>query len=324
MENSAGTIEATDVGPYNGMLAPWEVRLTQLSNGGFHGRLDFARIGETVIYRERWSRRMLVDGLSPAGYFMMGMPINLSGTTNWSGEDLDAGTVACASPSSELNFTTPEGADHLVILVPKSRVIDSLDHGTLARLPSAAFPRHSPADSVAAWSRLLQRQLGKSARGPDMSLDLGDVQCFEWQMLALARLLFGGIASDAESAAASRSWSVVIRARDFLDSRMGVSRVSDLVAAVGVSERTLEYAFRKTLGITPSCFLRRHRMNCAHRDLAASASDFPLTVTETALKWGFPELGRFAVEYRKLFGECPSETLSKSETVSQRLADACR
>ena len=61
LENSAGTMEATDVAPYNGMLAPWEVRMTQLSNGGFHGRLDFARIGETVIYRERWSRRMLVD-----------------------------------------------------------------------------------------------------------------------------------------------------------------------------------------------------------------------------------------------------------------------
>ena len=117
------------------MLAPWEVRLTQLSKGGFHGRLDFARIGETVIYRERWSRQMLVDGLSPAGYFMVGRPINPSGIANWCGEDLDAGTVACASPSSELNFTTPEGADQLVMLVPKSRVIDSSDHGTLVRFP---------------------------------------------------------------------------------------------------------------------------------------------------------------------------------------------
>ena len=33
------------------------------------------------------------------------------------------------------------------------------------------------------------------------------------------------------------------------------------------------------------------------------------SVTRIALDAGFRQLGRFAVEYRKRFGECPSETL---------------
>jgi hypothetical protein len=38
-----------------------------------------------------------------------------------------------------------------------------------------------------------------------------------------------------------------------------------------------------------------------------------LRVTDACCQWGFTELGRTAVEYRKLFGESPSETLAGHE-----------
>jgi AraC family ethanolamine operon transcriptional activator len=42
-----------------------------------------------------------------------------------------------------------------------------------------------------------------------------------------------------------------------------------------------------------------------------SAHDRCETVTEIATSFGFVELGRFSVEYRKMFGESPSETLGR-------------
>ena len=36
------------------------------------------------------------------------------------------------------------------------------------------------------------------------------------------------------------------------------------------------------------------------------------SVTEIAMQWGFTHMGRFSIEYRRRFGESPSETLSRA------------
>ena len=61
----------------------------------------------------------------------------------------------------------------------------------------------------------------------------------------------------------------------------------------------------------PIHYLWLRRMHLARRALAAATSD-GLTVTGVAADYGFGELGRFAVEYRTLFGESPSLTLKRS------------
>jgi AraC family ethanolamine operon transcriptional activator len=51
-------------------------------------------------------------------------------------------------------------------------------------------------------------------------------------------------------------------------------------------------------------------MHLARRALGFG-SPFTTTVTEIAIDHGFGELGRFAIEYRALFGESPSESLRR-------------
>jgi AraC-like DNA-binding protein len=58
------------------------------------------------------------------------------------------------------------------------------------------------------------------------------------------------------------------------------------------------------VGTTPMEFLRRVRLERAHRDLLHGEG----TVTDIALRWGFPHLSRFARAYRAQYGVLPSET----------------
>jgi transcriptional regulator GlxA family with amidase domain len=87
--------------------------------------------------------------------------------------------------------------------------------------------------------------------------------------------------------------------------------ISALCRALGVSERTLRKEFHKTYGITPCRRLRLLRLTRARSALQAADCRF-VTVTGIATSFGFVELGRFSVEYRKMFGESPSQTLQRA------------
>jgi transcriptional regulator GlxA family with amidase domain len=84
--------------------------------------------------------------------------------------------------------------------------------------------------------------------------------------------------------------------------------VSGLCQLIGVSQRTLRKAFHSVHGIPPCRHLRMLRLCDARRALLA-ADGAIAKVTDIAMSFGFAELGRFAVEYKKAFGESPSQTL---------------
>lgn len=87
--------------------------------------------------------------------------------------------------------------------------------------------------------------------------------------------------------------------------------ISALCLALDVSQRTLRKAFHKICGLPPCRRLRMLRLDQARQALLSADSE-PATVTEIATQFGFLELGRFSVEYRKTFGESPSQTRYRS------------
>jgi AraC-like DNA-binding protein len=81
-----------------------------------------------------------------------------------------------------------------------------------------------------------------------------------------------------------------------------------LARTTGVSARALQRAFERSDQPSPMMYLRRLRLHRVRAELAANAPG-SVTVTTIAGRWGFLHLGRFASQYRQLFGETPSETL---------------
>ncbi|MGY6496765.1 MAG: AraC family transcriptional regulator [Microcella sp.] len=81
----------------------------------------------------------------------------------------------------------------------------------------------------------------------------------------------------------------------------------EMADLAGVSVRRLQQAFREYHGLTPFQHLHEVRIERAHRDLLDAPNG--ATVTDIAMRWGLTHMGRFAADYRRRFGQNPSETL---------------
>ena len=103
---------------------------------------------------------------------------------------------------------------------------------------------------------------------------------------------------------------VVDRVRDHLESGATPPvSLEELCEIAHVSQRTLRYSFTSILGVSPIQFLRLTRLNRVRRRLCEPEAE--TTVSQAAADWGFYHQGQFARDYRRLFGESPSATLSR-------------
>lgn len=88
-------------------------------------------------------------------------------------------------------------------------------------------------------------------------------------------------------------------------------RLTDLADLTGLGVRSIQLAFRRHRGYSPSAFLRECRLARA-RDMLRQA-DPGVTVLSVALACGFASQGLFARLYRKRYGETPSATAGKRQ-----------
>jgi AraC family transcriptional regulator, ethanolamine operon transcriptional activator len=102
---------------------------------------------------------------------------------------------------------------------------------------------------------------------------------------------------------------IIRNALDFIDQNANEYLiVEDLATAAGVSERTLRTAFHEYYGVGPMRYLKLRTLHQVRE--ALKAADPSITsVTQIATQFGVWEFGRFAHDYRFLFGELPSKTL---------------
>ncbi len=86
--------------------------------------------------------------------------------------------------------------------------------------------------------------------------------------------------------------------------------VQQLRHQVSSSRSTLERAFAEHFGIKPKAYLMARRLNGVRKMLKTTDPEVG-KILDVASRWGFWHMSQFAADYRRQFGELPSETLSR-------------
>ena len=244
-----------------------------------------------------------------------------SGTVN--GLPVRPGMMLAAAPQSEAMFVVEPGWEGMSFLVSPQVIWEHL--AIRQRDPDFHRPQGVEALQVSEdraqqlfdWGRrLVDAAVHDPALFNDSEAERGaaQVELIETLLAALDR------AKDLEPSRGDRTrqaQSLIVKtAEAHAVSKAGASLyVTDLCTAAGVSERTLEYAFKEVMGLTPVAYLVRLRLHRVRQALLAA----PLgstTVSAQALNWGFWHFGEFTRAYKECFGELPSDTLRRNSVAS--------
>jgi AraC-like DNA-binding protein len=116
------------------------------------------------------------------------------------------------------------------------------------------------------------------------------------------------------------SWQVR-RAEEYIEAHWDQPiTIEDLARETSSSSRSLFRQFRNSRGQTPMGFLKDVRLRHA-RDML-ERSELSPSVTEIAMACGFGNLGHFATDYFRRFGERPSDTLKRNNSLAPQAAAA--
>ena len=87
--------------------------------------------------------------------------------------------------------------------------------------------------------------------------------------------------------------------------------IKQLCVMVGVSERTLLYAFKEKYKVSTSEYIKAHRLNKVKQEIYNTKGT---SISEIAGKYHFWHMGQFAKDFKKQFGALPSEIERKMIT----------
>jgi AraC-like DNA-binding protein len=171
---------------------------------------------------------------------------------------------------------------------------------------------HTPPPSAMAKLQRLHAAAGRLAEeAPEI---IADPEASRGLEQALIEALVGclSIGEAREDRSAQRHHSTILRRfrRAVEENPDQPLYIPELCAAIGVSDRTLRICCQEQLGMSPKQYLTLRRMHLVRRALRGS-SPATTTVTEIATRYGFWQFGRFAGEYKSLFGEAPFATLRR-------------
>jgi AraC-like DNA-binding protein len=291
---------------------PWEVLAMPIGTAPFRNHKIFLATPNCILYQESFDSRVRARALSPEGMFVLAVPVRWSSRTSYFRQPLqERGLPVMLPGSAEAVY---DAGDQQFMLLIRLTLLRHLLPAEQAAGLAAAVREHCLAASAVLIKRLgrwLQGILRRTHEAPEMLRHRAAVQTLERELvLGLAGLLDLPRADELSGRNSLRGRGFERAVDHIRHADLSTLDLAALCAAAGVSQRTLEYGFHEHLGLSPMAFIRQLRMHALRRELLAARLG-EASVTELAYHLGFTQLGRLAGDYRRTFGELPSETLSR-------------
>lgn len=293
----------------------WDLDFRQMDPGPLSAKVILIGHEFVSVVRFELSRSFHQIGRPPEGRMTFGLPDASSGALKWNGVETPPGVLINFNYEAMLDCVSPAPFSGFVLsFKPEALRIAAENLGLspdfFSELESRRFW-----DPTGAEHRQLRHLLSAmelvALEDDNERLELWknvfnfDIATLLVRILAMNNLPLPHDAPNFRTSAMNRALNIL---KDYPNNPVNVEA---LCQQVDVSWATLERAFAEEFGVTPNKYIKLRRLAAVQSDLIKLGPD--AVISDVANKWAFWHMGSFASDYRKQFGELPSQTLRSLE-----------
>jgi AraC-like DNA-binding protein len=308
----AGRIDLDDYDAMGAVSPSWTERHSQVGRGRASIRLAIATTGRMQLAYAAKSPGCRIEGAPLPGMSLLGIAIG-GPFLQLQGQPWRPDRFGYVPSGGE--YAVVGSAPHrMLALAVRSDLLDQVARSRWGHgLPidrSGPVLRESRPGGTWGVAQAWARWVAKVVRHPDILRDPAVAAQMEEDVL-------GSILDASEvvhAAEPARPWrELALRTEAHLRETLAEApQLPEICRAVRASPRSLHSSFKAIFNTSPKAYQIALRLDAARHDLLRAPAG--TTVTSVAMKWGFFQLGRFAGDYRRMFGEGPRETIQRARS----------
>ena len=314
-------LSCNSFGEFAEATSGWALDWRQLDRGPLSARLLQVATPSVLVTQFLFSRKFHQRGTSPPGMRTFGIVGAHSSPVEWNGREGSKNQIEVFPATDEYECVSHPKFRADGVSIPEDRIRSVAETlglpDPLERLQEGpGFVKSDPRRMEA-----LRRSLDGlySAVSANRDVPLNEMACSEIEFeihSALVVALATGLETNMQSPHPTLRSRALRLAMEFIEEQADCApTIKDICRASGASYRTLNYAFLDRFGVAPKQYLQAVRLDGVRKDLRRDEPD--VTVSNIANKWGFWHMGQFAADYKRQFGELPSETLRRTNPAIQ-------
>lgn len=276
------------------------VEHSQMDCGIFSGELTQVICGPVIIHKHSMNRKLLQNGIGASGFTTFLLTDNLEEDLYWRKKKLNATTLGVLRDHMEHSCITTVNFSGISVTFENvflDRFVSSMGY-----LNFFKTLKQNETLKIDKKDAFMIRQLVKNL----CKYEIKDTEIITSDLPKLIIETILSSDSNTKYKIGHGRGVVFEKAKKLIhDNLENPINVQSLLNELGTSERNLRYAFNQHAGISPKKYINYCRLNKARKLIIAGKFE---KIVESAHQIGFWHSGKFASDYKLLFGEYPSET----------------
>ena len=276
----------------------------RFGTGTFYGRHDGVQLNNLQFGHAHRHEGMFFEGVSPKDCLTIGILQKSDGCVCVNKLKWETGDIIIIDDSKPYDCSTSHHTIQAIISISKVLVATEIPWIYCATDKIFKDKDNILSDTIEnEWRRVLDEA--------DLFDNLHELEVMEKKIVEAIKHTFAG--QTGIGCHLTEGEKTAFEVKSFLlNSLEETMTIQSIAEQFKVSDKTLQSSFKSLFGITPKRFMNLLKLNKAHEDLQ-HADALTTNVSDIATKWGFSHFGRFAKEYKLLFGVLPSETLNLTD-----------